>query len=70
MGVSHKDNQLGLSNSQVSEQVTLSKAILHLPRARMCQAREKKAPLDSEGVSGELGRGAWESGIERGRAAE
>lgn len=30
---------------QVSELVTLRKAVLHLPRARMCQAREKKALL-------------------------
>lgn len=40
---------------QVSEKVTLRKAVLHLPR-------EKKALLDSKGVRSEPGREAWESG--------
>lgn len=50
------------------EQVTLRKAVLHLPRARVCQARQKKALLASAGRR-EPDREAWESGIEPGRAA-
>lgn len=54
---------------QVSEQVTLRKAVFHFPRARMCQAREKKAFLERKSMRSEAGREAWKSGTEQSRAA-